>query len=96
MEQFKLSGSLTIYQVNEVRDYLLGALEKEDEIRFSLSGLVKIDTIGYQLLLSAVRTADQNKKKFVILDWKPEMEKYVRRLGLERFLGLEKAKEENC
>jgi len=85
----KPSGSLSIYQVPDIRKHLEEAFSKEEHIRFSMAGLDHIDTMGFQLLLSAIRTAEEQNKFFFIIDWKPEILDFVRRLGFVQAFSLE-------
>jgi anti-anti-sigma regulatory factor len=49
-----LPVELTIVQAEDVRNHILIEVEQHEEIHFDDSELVRIDTIGLQLLLASV------------------------------------------
>jgi anti-anti-sigma regulatory factor len=60
---YKLPAQLTISQVDECKADLLQVIEDNDIISFDDSDVVSIDTVGVQLLLTAVTyIASQNKE----------------------------------
>jgi len=59
---FKLPAELTIAQVEECKAQFIGFIEEHDEIAFDDSDVIRVDTVGIQLLLSTVTyIAAQNK-----------------------------------
>lgn len=53
--RLQMEGELTIYHALEIRDGLMGYLAANAEIELDLSGVVEMDTAGFQLLLAAKR-----------------------------------------
>ncbi|WP_448548637.1 STAS domain-containing protein [Thalassotalea fusca] len=79
---FKLPKDLTIAQVEECKSNLIQFIDSNDTISIDDSELARIDTVGVQLLLSAVTyIAAQNKT----LDWQSSSEilrQSIRQLGV--------------
>ncbi len=62
----KLPAELTIAQVEECKSQFIGYIEEHDEIAFDDSDVIRVDTVGIQLLLSTVTyIVAQNK----VLTW---------------------------
>lgn len=60
---FKLPAELTIVQVDECKNQLVEFIDENEEITFDDSEVHRVDTVGIQLLLTAVTyVAAQNKK----------------------------------
>ncbi|MBU0633219.1 STAS domain-containing protein [bacterium] len=57
-------GDLTIYQVEELKKELLTAFSGAEEISVDLSDTEKIDTAGFQLLVSLQKSCAETGKKF--------------------------------
>jgi anti-anti-sigma regulatory factor len=60
--RFNPSGELTIYQVEESLKELNGALREAKEILIDLSVTDKIDTAGFQLIVSLGKSAQASGK----------------------------------
>mgnify|MGYP000299993263 CR=1 FL=1 len=59
----KLPAELTIAKVDECKSAIIAATEKHDIIVFDDSDVVRIDTVGIQMLLASVTyIAAQNKE----------------------------------
>lgn len=54
-KQMWLSGELTIFSVQDIRNRLLETLALLDEVSFDLNEVTEIDTAGLQLMLLAKR-----------------------------------------
>lgn len=52
-----LKGELTIYAVSRFKDDLIEVFSKFSKVALELSEITELDTSGFQLLLSAKRTA---------------------------------------
>lgn len=78
----RLPAELTINQVEQCRFDILGMLEDNDSITIDDSALVRIDTLGIQLLLGMViQFTSQNKQ----LHWRSQsslLKTSVKQLGL--------------
>ena len=87
--RLRLEGVLTVYEVAELRETLITALEEKDGIVLDLSNVTDIDTTGIQLLCSAYRTAKDAKKGFTIIGANDTFRDVISRIGLnsEGFLA---------
>lgn len=85
----RLEGVLTVYEVAELREELISALEKKNGIMLDLSKVTDVDTTGIQLLCSAYRTAKDAKKTFTIMGANDSFREAISRIGLnsEGFLA---------
>lgn len=59
----ELSGELTIYEVEKLKEIFLEELKADATLTLDLGKVEKIDMVGIQLLLSLVRTAQAQDKK---------------------------------
>lgn len=79
----KLPAELTIVQVGECKSKILQAVENSDVILLDDSDVVRIDTVGIQLLLALVtHVSAQNKE----LKWQSSssvIQESVKQLGLD-------------
>jgi len=55
-------GEITIYSAAAMKESLLGALQKCNEMEIDLGKVGEMDTAGYQLLLLLKREADNQSK----------------------------------
>ncbi len=80
---FKLPAELTISQVQACKNQLLELIDESDEIYLDDSDVVRIDTLGVQLLLASVHyIASKNK----VLHWQSTSSviiKSIEQLGLD-------------
>lgn len=86
---FAFPGSLSISNVNEVRNELLAYLkEKEPEngIVLDLSGLQDLDTAGLQLILSVCMTINAEGRSFLFEDISPFVRQVFQMSGVTDIL----------
>ncbi|KIM10201.1 MAG: hypothetical protein KU37_11530 [Sulfuricurvum sp. PC08-66] len=57
------SGDLTIYEVEELHKQLIAHLGQAQSIRISLDQTDKIDSAGFQLIVSLLKTASAQQKE---------------------------------
>ena len=57
-----INGEMSIYEAEELKEKLLGALDKCQNLEINLSQVSEIDTVGFQLLVLAKREAERNNK----------------------------------
>ena len=62
------SGEMTIYTVGKLRDPLLGYIGQGKSLALDFSGIHKIDTAGYQLLVTLKRECAKRKIGFEITE----------------------------
>ena len=62
----KLNGDFTIYSVKSAKEMISESIKNSDNISLDLSGILKMDTAGYQLLLFFLRESSLNNKKFSV------------------------------
>jgi len=78
----KLPAELTIARVQECKSNIIKALEEQDIIVIDDSDVVRIDTVGIQMLLAAVtHISSQNKQ----LQWQsnsPAIKEGIKCLGI--------------
>ena len=77
-----LPSELTIVQAEEVKNQLLTAINEHDEVSIDDSQLVRIDTLGLQLLLAfVIHVTSKNKQ----LNWQCQsnvIKESVKQLGI--------------
>ncbi|MGE0086874.1 MAG: lipid asymmetry maintenance protein MlaB [Desulfococcaceae bacterium] len=78
----RLEGPLTVYEVGEMREVLLAALEGERDLLLDIAGICDCDTTGVQLLLSARKKARNEKKNFMIKGDSDAVRKAAERIGV--------------
>lgn len=80
---FKFPQELTIVQVDECKLNFLEYVEKNQELAFDDSDVMRVDTVGIQLILSMVTyIASQNKS----LSWQissPIVNQSIKQLGID-------------
>ena len=78
----KLPNELTIVQVDQCKSEVLQQIDENDVFEIDDSNVIRIDTVGIQLLLSIVTyIASQNK----VLQWQsnsPVVKESIKQLGL--------------
>ena len=79
----KIEGSLSAYDVGELKDRLLKGLTNYQGIVFDINGVTDCDTLGVQPLLSAKKTADKLNKTFNITGYSQSIQDAVTGVGLE-------------
>ncbi len=65
--QFNPHNDLTIYQVEDLAKELLQAIVSAQEVSVNLSKTEKIDTAGFQLIVSLQKNCEALGKKFEII-----------------------------
>lgn len=61
----RLDGDWTIQEVSTLREALLDALSRNNELRVDLSGVTSTDLSMFELLHAACQSAARDSKKFV-------------------------------
>lgn len=74
---------LTIYQVEEMTKELLPLLVTAGEVNVDLSQTDKIDTAGFQLIVSLQKSCVESGKKFDIAGMSDSVENFMTLLGYE-------------
>lgn len=83
-----LSGELSIYIVNELKNKLTEFLsEKDTELYLDLSGVSRVDTAGIQLLIAVKIQAGKVNKKLHFLNHSEELISSIDLYGLMSFFG---------
>ncbi len=88
----KLTGEITVYEVDDLRNELLDYLGNNDNPVFDLSELGECDTAGIQVLYSAKKTVIDQEKKFTVSGMSDAFRNSMDRIGLdgEDFLKADK------
>lgn len=79
----KIEGSLSAYDVGDLKNRLLTGLTNYQGIVFDINGVTDCDTLGVQLLLSAQKTADKLNKTFHITGYSQSIQDAVTGVGLK-------------
>nr|WP_321404795.1 STAS domain-containing protein [uncultured Desulfobacter sp.] len=79
----KIEGSLSAYDVGELKDRLLTNISNYQEIVLDISDVTEFDTLGIQLILSAGKTAEKLKKIFKITGDPQPIQDAIIGMGLE-------------
>lgn len=64
--KIKLTGTLSIYEVADVHENLLGIFEGDKPVEIDLGEITYCDTAGIQLLISAKKTVEKKGNPFII------------------------------
>ena len=83
-----ITGEITIYSSRGFKDMLLKFLSEAWKLELDLSGIGKIDTAGFQVLLLARREAALDNKEFFIVNPSPETRRLFSLYG-EQFGSME-------
>lgn len=83
---YPLSGDLTIYQVQAVRDELRQAWDAGSR-QFDATGLSSLDSAGAQLLASLHKTAQQQEQPIRWVGWSAAAQDTLNLLGLKQLLA---------
>jgi anti-anti-sigma factor len=78
----KLNGEFTIYSVASAKESIAESFNNAENISVDLSGVIKMDTAGYQLLLYFFREASLNNTKFSVTGKSPESERVFSLYGI--------------
>jgi anti-anti-sigma regulatory factor len=81
--RFNPSGELTIYQVEEAIKELRGSLGEAKAVFVDLSVTDKIDTAGFQLLVSLTKSAKASGKESLIEGVGGSLENFMMLFGYE-------------
>ncbi len=73
----------TIYSVEELTRELLKSLPTAQEVSVDLSHIEKIDTAGFQLLVSLKKNCIESGKKFEIVGMSDTVENFMTLFGYE-------------
>lgn len=65
-ETLKWQGTIGIEQAHAVSKELLAAINKHDDVRLDISEVEDIDITGIQIIVSARKEAEKQKKTFFI------------------------------
>ncbi len=71
----KLNGDFTIYSVKSAKEMISELIKSSENISLDLSGIIKMDTAGYQLLLYFLRESSINNKKLSVTGKSPESDR---------------------
>lgn len=63
-----LDGELSIYTVRDVKDQLMGALNEDQDVNIDLSGIHRLDSAGFQILLSIKKEGLFRTKKIQLVN----------------------------
>jgi anti-anti-sigma factor len=78
----KLNGEFTIYSVKAAKDMIAESIKDSMDISIDLSGILKMDTAGYQLLLYFFRETSLSNKKFSLTGKSPESDRMFSLYGI--------------
>ena len=78
----KIEGSLSVYEVGDLKDLLLMGLTNYQGIILDINGVIACDTLGIQLLLSARKTAEKLNKTFNVTGDSQSVQDAVTGVGL--------------
>jgi anti-anti-sigma factor len=66
--KLELSGNMTVQNISDCRNEILKYLNNIKDTEVDLSHVEKIDTSGFQLLISVKKEIEKNSKKFKIIN----------------------------
>lgn len=82
---FKLPAELTIAEVAECKLQFIEYIDEHEEIIFDGSEVTRIDTVGIQLLLSALAYVAAQKKSYIWEKQSSIIYQSVKQLGINGF-----------
>ena len=83
IKEIAFEGDVYIDRVSSLRDELLKAFDKYDEIRLDIEKVTDFDVAGFQLIYASHKEALLRQKKFeVVGSIYPPLERELRRHGL--------------
>ena len=83
----KIAGDMTIYHVQELKENILQSLNNNSNIVIDLSGVLDMDTAGYQLLILARKDAVKNEKSLKLISHSSAVLKMLDLYGGIGFFG---------
>lgn len=78
-----LSGELTIYQVEEITKQLCASFANAEELVIDLMQTEKIDTAGFQLLISLKKSCETTQKRFELVGISDSVQNFMTLFGYE-------------
>jgi anti-anti-sigma factor len=81
-----LSGEVTLYSSEEIFDKLKKGMKKYKDLSIDLSGVNKMDTSGYQLILLAITEAEKRSQKVSLTGPSQEVKEIFSLYGNERYI----------
>ena len=78
-----ITGSITVYEVAEVRDGLLAALMRGSEVTLALDAVDACDTAGVQLLLSTARALEKGGQGMRVTGVPDAVSQAMERIGVD-------------
>jgi len=78
----RLCRSLSIYEVNELRNSLITYLEENDVLELDIRDIEECDTAGLQVLCAAKMTAAEMEKELIISGESDAFEATMNRAGM--------------
>ena len=64
--RIKIAGDMTIYEAENIRQFLLANAFKRSKLFLNLKGVVEVDTTAFQLLISLEKLAKLQKSDLLI------------------------------
>lgn len=83
----KISGEMTIYRAEELKQTLLGALQHPGKLDIDLSGVSELDTVGVQLLMLTKKTAQASQSELSLIHHSPAVLDIFELLNLVSYFG---------
>jgi anti-anti-sigma factor len=77
------TGDLTIYQVEELTKVVMASFTAAEEVVVDLCDMDKIDTAGFQFLVTLQKSCIATKKKFEIAGMGESAENFMTLFGFE-------------
>ena len=65
--QLEIIGEMSIYEAADLKESLLSALDRCQELEINLAQVSEIDTVGFQLLVLTKREAEQAQKSVQLI-----------------------------
>ncbi|MDF1884061.1 STAS domain-containing protein [Sulfurimonas sp. SAG-AH-194-C21] len=65
---FENISAITIYEVEELKELFLKALDSDDFTHFDMSKVQRIDLVGMQLLIALLKSAQKREKKIKFIN----------------------------
>lgn len=84
---FEPAGELSIYQVEEVHKRLKEQWPAMQSVRIDLTHTDKIDTAGFQLLVSILKSAQSASKEVACEGYGGSVENFMDLFGFDRVCG---------
>ncbi|MEY4505243.1 MAG: hypothetical protein RL154_1540 [Pseudomonadota bacterium] len=82
-----IEDELTIYQVENIKKEILKNFDSVNKVSININEVTKIDSAGFQLLVSLKQTCKTLNKDFIVSDLSNQTIKFLQLFGCANYLA---------